>query len=175
MRGRGENGLGTDRCRSLLAVHGVAGKANLKRHRGRDPRRVRGEPQGNLSEENFCDGRMPAGLEQPWGRGGQGSSPEVSVLTEFLDLQPGVAWVLVGSADSQAPPQTSQRDSAFYLLRSPRPFCARWSLRSAESGSPGTRMTAASIFSVTGQRRDGPCGLEAASGTACGEPRVGAG
>ena len=50
---------------------------------------------------------MPAGLEQPWGRGGQGSSAEVSVLTELLDPQPSVAWVRVGSADSQAPPQTS--------------------------------------------------------------------
>lgn len=115
MRDRGEDGLGTGRCRSSPAVHGVAGKATLKRCRGRDPIGVRSEPQGNLSEENFCDERMPAGQEQPRGRGGQGSSPEVSVLTEFLDLQPGVAWVLVGSADSQAPPQTSQRDSAFYL------------------------------------------------------------
>ena len=107
MRSRGENGLGTDRCRSLPAIHGVAGKATLKRRRGRESRGVRGEPQGNLSEENFCDGRMPAGLEQPWGRGGQGSSAEVSVLTELLDPQSSVAWVRVGSADSQAPPQTS--------------------------------------------------------------------
>lgn len=67
--------VGNRQMQEFTAVHGVAGKATLKRHRGRDPVGVRSEPQGNLSEENICDGRMPAGLEQPWGRVGRVAHP----------------------------------------------------------------------------------------------------
>lgn len=67
--------VGNIQMQEFTAVHGVDGKATLKWHRGRDPVGMRSEPQGNLSEENFCDGRMPAGLEQPWGRVGRVAHP----------------------------------------------------------------------------------------------------